>query len=116
MTEKEYWEKIEHFFQTHFDMEPHPPVENMLFLIGVQEVGSGKQEYSKDDKVNLLHVAVCRLLQPYGYYRFAGFDADGWPRYEELESVPQLKPNEQTLLMKKAIIQYFMDEGLLNEQ
>jgi hypothetical protein len=33
--------------------------------------------------------------------------------YKQLEELPELKPNEQQLLMKKAIIQYFIDEDLL---
>ncbi|SDE48742.1 hypothetical protein [Riemerella columbipharyngis] len=113
LNEKELWEKVELFFQTHFDTEKHPSLEVMLFLIGVQELGSGKQNYSKDDKLNLLHIAVCRLLEPYGFYKFSGYDNDGWPQYKELQALPELKPNEQSLLMKKAIIQYFLDEELM---
>ncbi|WKS95483.1 hypothetical protein [Riemerella columbina] len=112
--EQQHWQQVEAFFETHFQAEPHLPVETMLFLIGVQELGGGKQKYSKDDKVNLIHIAVCRLLEPFGFYRFQSFDADGWPHYEVLEPLPELKPNEQTLLMKKAIIQYFLDEGLIS--
>lgn len=113
MTEKEIWHKIEEFFSKNFDAEQHPSIETMLFIIGVQELGSGKQKFSKDDKLNLLHISVCRLLQPFGYYRFKEYDVDGWPVFENLEPLPELKPNEQQLLMKKAIIQYFIDEDLL---
>ena len=70
MTEQELWKKVEAFFQKNFDMEPNPPIETILFLIGIQELGSGQQKYSKDDKLNLIHIAVCRLLEPYGYYKF----------------------------------------------
>lgn len=114
MTEKETWEKIEVFFVENFDTEKNPTIETILFLIGVQELGSGKQKYSKDDKLNLLHVAVCRLLEPFGYYKFNEYDADGWPQFETLKELPELKPNEQSILMKKAVIQYFVDEELLN--
>lgn len=113
MNESEIWQKIEAFFADQFGLEYNPPVESLLFLIGVQELGSGQQKYSKDDKVNLIHIAVCRLLEPFGYYRFREYGADGWPQYDQLEEVPELKANEQQLLMKKAIIQYFMDEELL---
>lgn len=64
MTEQELWKKVEAFFQKNFDMEPNPPIETILFLIGIQELGSGQQKYSKDDKLNLIHIAVCRLLEP----------------------------------------------------
>lgn len=111
MTEAELWKKVELFFEENFDTEKNPSIETILFLIGVQELGSGAQKYTKDDKLNLLHIAVCRLLEPFGYYKFTHYE-DGWPQFEKLEDLPELKPNEQTLLMKKAIIQYFHDEDL----
>ncbi|NAW51666.1 hypothetical protein GNY06_09875 [Elizabethkingia argentiflava] len=111
MNEQELWEKVETFFEKNFNTEPNPPIEILLFLIGIQELGSGQQTYSKDDKLNLIHIAVCRLLEPYGYYKFLGYE-QGWPQYENLQPVPELKSNEQSLLMRKAIIQYFIDEGL----
>lgn len=113
MNEAEIWKKIEDFFVKNFDTERNPPMETLLFLIGIQELGSGWQKYTKDDKINLIHIAVCRLLEPFGYYKFREYSADGWPQYDVLENLPELKPNEQTLLMKKAIIQYFIDEDLL---
>jgi len=112
INEKELWEKIEDFFHHNFHTEPNPPIETLLFLIGIQELGSGKQNYSKDDKLNLIHIAVCRLLEPYGYYKFTEY-RDGWPEYKKLQSIPELKPNEQSILMRKAIIQYFLDEDLV---
>lgn len=115
MSEAEIWKKVEEFFIKNFDTEKNPSIETLLFLIGIQELGSGQQKYSKDDKINLLHIAVCRLLEPFGYYQFEGYDEDGWPQYKSVEVLPELKPNEQQLLMKKAIIQYFIDEELLEE-
>jgi len=112
ISEKELWKKVEVFFHENFNTEPSPPIETFLFLIGIQELGGGKQDYSKDDKLNLIHVSVCRLLEPYGYYKFAGYN-DGWPEYEKLQDLPELKPNEQSILIRKAIIQYFLDEKLI---
>ena len=111
-TEAELWKQVEDFFIKNFDAEPNISIDTILFLIGVQELGSGKQKYTKDDKLNILHIAVCRLLEPFGYYKFSHYDDDGYPHFEELEELPELKPNEQQLLMKKAIIQYFVDEEL----
>ena len=113
MNESEIWSKIESFFEENFGTEKNPPIETLLFLIGVQELGSGQQKYTKDDKVNLIHIAVCRMLEPFGYYQFRDYDQDGWPIYDQLEELPDLKANEQQLLMKKAIIQYFIEEKLL---
>ena len=116
MTEAELWKEVEKFFADQFQTEPHVPIETVLFLIGVQELGSGKQKYTKDDKLNLIHIAVCRLLQPFGFYEFSHYDAQGYPHFTEKEPMPDLKPNEQTLLMKKAVIQYFIDEDLFPQR
>ena len=111
-SENQLWEEVEQFFVENFDTDKHPQIDTILFLIGVQELGSGQQKYTKDDKVNILHIAVCRLLEPFGYYRFSHYDDDGYPHFDEVENLQELKPNEQQILMKKAIIQYFIDEEL----
>ena len=46
-------------------------------------------------------------------YKFSKYEDDGYTHFEEVEKLPELKPNEQQILMKKAIIQYFIDEDLL---
>ena len=79
----------------------------VIYLIGVQELGQGAIEFKKDDKVNLMHIAICRLLEPFGYYEFDFYDEDGWPHYKTLEELPTLKAGEQTVLMKEAIVLYF---------
>tara|TARA_B100000795_G_C22800517_1_gene441647 strand:- start:3257 stop:3625 length:369 start_codon:yes stop_codon:yes gene_type:complete len=82
-------------------------LDGIIYLIGVQELGQGKRQFKKDEKVNLMHVAICKLLEPYGYYEFDFFDKDGWPHYKILTDLPSLKPGEQTVLMKEAIVNYF---------
>ena len=47
-TDNELWEEVEAFFVKNFDTEKHPAIDTLLFLIGVQELGSGKQKYTKD--------------------------------------------------------------------
>jgi len=51
------------------------------------------------------------LLEPLGYYRFDGRDADGWPHYTLLENLPHLKAGQQSLLMKEALVGYFEENG-----
>ena len=81
----------------------------IIYLIGVQELGQIHKNFKKDDKVNLMHIAICRLLEPYGYYEFDYFDDDGWPHYKFKEELPTLKAGEQTVLMKEAIVNYFVE-------
>jgi hypothetical protein len=79
----------------------------ILFLIGFQELGQTDRDFKKDEKISLMHIAICTLLEPYGYYTFSGKDADGWPHWERVEEIPPLSPPEQELLIRKAIVQYF---------
>jgi hypothetical protein len=84
-------------------------LQGILFLIGVQELGKGYRKFSKDEKIELMHIAVCRLLEPYGYYKFAGKDEQGWPHWNVNEKLPPLKPIQQEILMKEAIVEYFSE-------
>ena len=82
----------------------------IIYLIGVQELGQIHKTFKKDEKVNLMHIAICRLLEPYGYYEFDYFDEEGWPHYKFKEELPVLKAGEQTVLMKEAIVNYFLEK------
>ena len=86
----------------------------IIFLIGIQELGQFQKKFNKQKKLEILHIAVCRLLSDYGYYELEFIDQDGWPHYKLNESLPNLKPGEQTILMKKAIINYFEKSNYIN--
>lgn len=86
-------------------------LEAIIYLIGLRELGQGQRKYSKEDKIALMHIAICRLLEPYGYYSFEYVDNEGWPHYKLEKALPQLKPGEQTVLIKEAIISYFEDNA-----
>ena len=83
----------------------------LIFLIGVQELGQHAREFKKDEKVNLMHVGICVLLTPFGYYRELGRDADGWPHFERVRDLPPLGEKEQERLMKESILAYFDEEA-----
>lgn len=85
----------------------------VLFLIGVQEVGKGYQRYTKDEKMNLMHVAICTILEPYGYYQFKETDPDGWPHFERTQKLPSLELREQEALLMEAAINYFVENKLI---
>lgn len=110
---KEKWEKTVEMISGKFSPGEDMDMDGIIFLIGVQELGQGFRKFRKDDKVNVMHIAICRLLEPYGYYEFEAYDEDGWPHYRKIENLPHLKAGHQTRLMKEAIIHYFEDSGYL---
>lgn len=87
-------------------------LDTILFIIGVQELGQGFRKFTKDEKLDVIHIAVCTLLEPFGYYRFEGVDPDGWPHFERLEKLPHLDDEEQERLMKEAVINYIHQQQL----
>jgi hypothetical protein len=82
-------------------------MQGILFLIGVQELGKGPVKLSKNGKLDVLHIAICTLLAPYGFYEYEGLDKDGWPHWKANEKLPPLKPGQQLYLMKQAVVDYF---------
>lgn len=91
-------------------------VQSILFLIGVQELGKGYKKFSKREKTELMHVAVCTVLEPYGYYKGIGRDKDNWPHFEFLKELPPLDERQQQHLMKEAILAYFKAENNENPE
>jgi hypothetical protein len=84
-------------------------IDGILFLIGVQELGKGKIKFTKNQKLEVLHIAVCTLLSQYDYYRFMGNDEDGWPHFEPTETLPHLSAMQQHKMIKMAILEYFRE-------
>ncbi len=108
---KSEWETLVDILTEKFGIEPD--LQAVLFLIGVQELGMGSKKFKKDEKINLMHIAICTVFEPYGYYEFEGRDKDGWPHFKTKEKLPFLKAGEQNNLMVKAVIEYFKKNDIL---
>jgi len=111
---KERWEQLVNILSNQFSQGEDLDLDAIIYLIGVQELGKIHQAYKKDEKLNLMHIAICRLLEPYGYYEFDYVDVDGWPHYKIKEELPPLKAGEQSVLMKEAIVNYFLEKELID--
>ena len=86
-----------------------PDMEAILFLIGINEYRGRmpKLKFSKEQKQELMHVAVCSLLTPSGYYSYEGKDKDGWPHFKQLKQMPVMNPIEQENFLKDHVLLYF---------
>ena len=89
-----------------------PDLEAILFLIGVQELGEFREKFTKEEKQDLMYVAVCHLLSPSGYYELELVDEDGWPHYKQLKPMPELNPAEQENFIKDHVLLYFEQNTL----
>lgn len=84
-----------------------PDVEAILFLIGLQETHLPQTEFTKEQKQDLMHVAVCTVLQQSGYFAFENKDKDGWLHFKQLKEMPVLNAIEQENFLKDHILLYF---------
>ena len=82
----------------------------VLFLIGVQELGRGQVRFSKEEKQDLMHIAICKVLSLSGYYELEGIDKDGWPHWIVVKKLPHFDLLEQEKLLKIHVIEYFESE------
>ncbi|MCU0417544.1 MAG: hypothetical protein MUE33_10215 [Cytophagaceae bacterium] len=104
---KDRWDRLMYYFIRTTGKKPN--LNTLLFLIGVNEVGQGKKNYSKEEKQDLMHVATCVLLSYSGHYTLEGQDADGWPHFTLVRDLPKLTLNEQEDLLKFHMLEYFQD-------
>ena len=111
---KQRWEQLVNILSNQFSQGEDLDLDAIIYLIGVQELGKVHQKFKKDEKLNLMHIAICRLLEPYGYYEFDYFDTEGWPHYTVKEELPPLKAGEQSVLMKEAIVNYFLERQVID--
>lgn len=111
---KERWDRVVKVLSDRFADGDDLELDAVIYLVGVQELGQLHRKFKKDEKVNLMHIAICRLLEPYGYYSFDYYDKEGWPHYKVLEQLPSLRAGEQSVLMKEAIVQYFLEKELID--
>jgi hypothetical protein len=82
----------------------------VLFLIGVQELGKGKKVFSKEEKQDLMHIAICKVLSYAGYYELEGIDQDGWPHWKLVKKLPHFDLLDQEKFLKIQVLDYFQQE------
>ena len=107
------WEAVVELLSNRFADGERLDLDAIIYLVGIQELGQLHRKFKKDEKVNLMHIAICRLLEPFGYYEFDYFDEQGWPHYKIIEQLPALKAGEQSVLMKEAIVLYFLEKKVI---
>ena len=99
------WWALEEKLMARFGKKPD--MEAILFLIGIQEFGEIRKKFTKEQKQDLMHVAVCNLLSQSGYYEVERIDQDGWPHFRQLKALPVLNMIEQENFLKDHILLYF---------
>ena len=66
---------------------------------------------TKEQKQDLMHVAVCTVLSSSGFYEHEGWDEDGWPHFQPKKELPPMGLIEQENFMKDHVLLYFDQNG-----
>ncbi|HRO09150.1 MAG TPA: hypothetical protein PK611_06740 [Saprospiraceae bacterium] len=102
------WLRVRHLVKNALKKTALPDFQAVLFLIGVQELGRiPKNKFTKEEKTDLMHIAVCTLLEMKGYYEFLGRDHDGWPHWKELKAFEIKGEKDQEDYLIGLVIEYF---------
>jgi hypothetical protein len=99
------WWQLEAYLVERFGKKPD--LDAILYLIGLQEMQIINDNISKETKQDLMHVAVCTILSPSGYYDLEFTDAEGWPHFRQLKALPELGLREQEEFLKDHVLLYF---------
>ena len=106
------WIQLVEFVSLNFGGGQKLDLQAILFLIGINELGQGYREFNKEEKTNLLHIAICKLLSRYSYYEYKGKDKEGWPHWLTNKQLPPLESTEQNTLLKESAIIYFENSNV----
>jgi hypothetical protein len=105
------WIELRRIVKSRFGKRPD--INALLFLIGMNEVGFVRDEWTKEEKQDLMHVAICKLFEEDGYFKFLGRDEEGWPHYDAMVSIPKGKLLQQERQLKERIIDYCREMKLI---
>ncbi len=105
------WLKLRIKLKEAFNIKPD--MNGVLLLIGVQELGQGPQKFSKEQKQDLMHIAICTILAQSGYYSFDGLDDEGWPHFTQQKPLPQSDAIGQENVLKDHALLYFKNQGFI---
>jgi hypothetical protein len=105
------WWKLEEKLMERFGKKPD--METILFLIGIQEFGDLKSKFTKEQKQDLMHIAVCAVLSNSGYYELERVDEDGWPHFKQIKHIAPMSLKDQEDFLKDHILLYFQNNEII---
>lgn len=108
------WLRVRHYVKEAMHKDALPDMNAILFLVGMRELGQFRTEWTKEEKQDLMHIAICTLLSDEGYFTFKGLDADGWPHFEQARGLTIEGVKAQEQMLKEKVIHYFQNHNLIS--
>lgn len=109
------WLRVRHYVKDAMGRSDLPDLNSILFLIGIQELGQVKTTFTKEEKQDLMHIAICVLLSDDGYFELTGLDADGWPHFKQVRPLDVKGVKEQENFLKEHVIRYLSGQVMEHE-
>jgi hypothetical protein len=103
------WQALLNLIEKELGKRPKD-LNGVLFMIGVNELGRGPKVFAKEEKQDLLHIAICKVLSLSGYYELEGIDEQGWPHWKLIKKLPHFDLLEQEKLLKINVLDFFEAE------
>ncbi len=101
------WLEVRHYVKDILEIERLPDFNTILMLIGIQELGQVSEQFSREEKQDLMHIATCFLMEKEGYYKSVGRDKEGWPHFIKIKAIPDVTEEKRTEFLKEKMIDYF---------
>jgi len=79
----------------------------VLFLVGIRERGLTFQQFSKEEKLNLIHLGSCALYQEMGLTEKTGIDEEGWPIFTQKSLAPAIPEERKHKVLQDCAVRYF---------
>jgi hypothetical protein len=73
-------------------------------------IRKGRIAFDKEQKQDLMHIGICKVLSLGGFYTLEGLDAEGWPHWKQVKEMPHIDLLSQENLLKHYVIRYFQEE------
>jgi len=79
----------------------------VLFLVGIRERGLTFQQFTKEEKLNLINLGSCTLYLEMGLIETDGVDNEGWPLFRQ-KALALVIPEERKIkTLQDCAIRYF---------
>ena len=99
------WKELCDHLGRQFDIDID--LNGVLFLVGIRERGLTFQPFSKEEKMNLIHLGSCTLYAEMGLTENKGVDEDGWPIFVQKTLAPVIPEERKHKVLQDCAIRYF---------
>lgn len=103
------WDEVLLAMSKHFNITAN--YEFLLFMVGIQEKGCGFINFSKQDKMDLINLTKCRMLEREGFLDEEG-EEDGWPLFVPKLHYHSLSDAQKDAIIKRQMIAYIKENQL----